>query len=81
MQKTVRCSWCLSDPLYVDYHDREWGVPIYDDHTLFAFLNLEGMQAGLSWITILKKRKAIEQAFLGFDPIKLVNLTEKASLI
>ncbi len=52
----TRCEWCGSDPLYVDYHDREWGVPLHDDRALFEFLILEGAQAGLSWLTILKKR-------------------------
>ena len=53
---TQRCEWCGEDPLYVKYHDEEWGVPVYDDRTLFEFLILEGAQAGLSWITILRKR-------------------------
>jgi DNA-3-methyladenine glycosylase I len=64
----VRCAWCGTDPLYTDYHDREWGVPIHDDRRLFEFLLLEGAQAGLSWITILKKREAYRKAFAGFDP-------------
>jgi len=64
----VRCGWCGDDPLYVAYHDKEWGVPIHDDRKLFEFLVLEGAQAGLSWITILRKRDAYRQAFDGFDP-------------
>ena len=63
-----RCDWVGSDPLYRSYHDREWGVPVHDDRLLFEFLILEGAQAGLSWITILKKRDAYRAAFAGFDP-------------
>jgi DNA-3-methyladenine glycosylase I len=63
-----RCSWAGSDPLYRDYHDTEWGVPVHDDRLLFEFLVLEGAQAGLSWITILKKRAAYRRAFAGFHP-------------
>jgi len=63
-----RCDWCGDDPLYVQYHDEEWGVPVGDDRTLFEFLLLEGAQAGLSWITILKKRDAFRAAFDGFAP-------------
>lgn len=62
-----RCSWCGSDPLYLAYHDREWGVPLHDDTRLFEFLILEGAQAGLSWLTILRKRDNYRQAFDGFD--------------
>jgi DNA-3-methyladenine glycosylase I len=63
-----RCEWAGEDPLYVSYHDEEWGVPVHDDRTLFEFLILEGAQAGLSWITILKKRENYREAFEGFDP-------------
>ncbi|HJU84203.1 MAG TPA: DNA-3-methyladenine glycosylase I [Holophagaceae bacterium] len=63
-----RCAWCTSDPLYIAYHDEEWGVPVHDDRALFEFLLLEGAQAGLSWITILRKREAYRRAFEGFDP-------------
>jgi DNA-3-methyladenine glycosylase I len=63
-----RCAWPGSDPLYIAYHDLEWGVPIHDDRLLFEFLTLEGAQAGLSWITILRKRQAYREAFAGFDP-------------
>lgn len=63
-----RCGWSGSDPLYCRYHDEEWGVPVHDDRLLFEFLTLEGAQAGLSWITILRKRDAYREAFTGFDP-------------
>ena len=63
-----RCSWAGNDPLYCGYHDREWGVPVHDDRLLFEFLILEGAQAGLSWITILRKREAYRLAFGNFDP-------------
>jgi len=66
-----RCPWCGDDPLYVAYHDREWGVPCHDDQTLFEFLVLEGAQAGLSWITILRKRESYRLAFKGFDPVRV----------
>jgi DNA-3-methyladenine glycosylase I len=68
MADIARCPWPGNDPLYVDYHDREWGVPVHDDRLLFEFLILEGAQAGLSWITILRKRTAYRAAFAGFDP-------------
>lgn len=64
----IRCSWPGNDPLYVAYHDDEWGVPVHDDRLLFEFLILEGAQAGLSWITVLRKRQAYREAFAGFDP-------------
>ncbi len=64
----TRCAWAGNDPLYIDYHDREWGVPLHDDRALFEMLILEGAQAGLSWITILKKRENYRAAFDGFDP-------------
>lgn len=67
----TRCSWGDSDPLYVTYHDTEWGVPTHDDHKLFEMLALEGAQAGLSWLTILKKRENYRRAFSGFDPRKI----------
>ena len=63
-----RCAWVGNDPLYRAYHDREWGVPVHDDRLLFEFLTLEGAQAGLSWITILRKREAYRAAFARFDP-------------
>ena len=66
-----RCAWSGTDPLYMEYHDREWGVPLHDDRKLFEMLTLEGMQAGLSWITILKKREAFREAFDRFDPARV----------
>lgn len=73
---TQRCEWCGEDPLYVKYHDTEWGVPVYDDRTLFEFLLLEGAQAGLSWITILRKRENYRKAFAGFDAEKVAAFGE-----
>ena len=67
-QGPVRCAWCGSDPIYVDYHDLEWGVPNRDEGHLFEMLTLEGAQAGLSWLTILRKRDGYRRAFAGFDP-------------
>ncbi|MCX8086162.1 MAG: DNA-3-methyladenine glycosylase I [Rhodocyclaceae bacterium] len=69
--QTERCPWCGSDPLYVAYHDREWGVPCRDESKLFEFLVLEGMQAGLSWLTILKKREHLRHVFDGFAAEKI----------
>jgi DNA-3-methyladenine glycosylase I len=66
-----RCEWAGSDPLYVAYHDQEWGVPVHDDRVLFEFLTLEGMQAGLSWATILRKRENFRRALDDFDPVKI----------
>ncbi len=66
-----RCPWCGTDPLYVAYHDTEWGVPVADERALFERLILEGMQAGLSWLTVLRKRAHMSEAFHGFDPQKL----------
>lgn len=66
-----RCSWCGTDPLYVRYHDEEWGVPLHDDRALFEMLCLEGAQAGLSWITVLRKRETYRAAFDGFDAAKI----------
>ncbi len=63
-----RCGWCTSDPAYIRYHDEEWGIPLHDDRRLFEMLVLEGAQAGLSWLTILKKRDNYRRAFDGFDP-------------
>jgi DNA-3-methyladenine glycosylase I len=66
-----RCSWCGDDPLYIQYHDEEWGVPVHADRKLFEMLLLEGFQAGLSWITILRKRENFRKAFRGFDAEKI----------
>ncbi|MDA1073635.1 MAG: DNA-3-methyladenine glycosylase I [Proteobacteria bacterium] len=72
VKEARRCGWCLSDPLYVDYHDNEWGRPVHDGDALYERLILEGMQAGLSWLTILKKRAHMTEVFFGFDPARLV---------
>lgn len=66
-----RCDWCGDDPLYIKYHDEEWGVPVHDDKIHFEFLVLESAQAGLSWITVLKKRENYRKAYDGFDPAKV----------
>ncbi|MBK8980401.1 MAG: DNA-3-methyladenine glycosylase I [Planctomycetes bacterium] len=71
----ARCGWVTDDPLYVEYHDREWGVPVHDDHRLFEMLVLEGAQAGLSWLTVLKKRARYRQVYAGFDPAKVARFT------
>lgn len=71
-----RCAWCTDDPLYIAYHDQEWGVPIYDDRKLFEFIILEGMQAGLSWLTILKKRESYRKAFANFNAKKIISFDE-----
>lgn len=71
MASKIRCLWCGDDPLYRDYHDTEWGVPCRDDKKLFEFLILEGAQAGLSWITILRKRESYSRAFAEFDVEKV----------
>lgn len=71
-----RCSWCGSDPVYVRYHDSEWGVPVYDDQKLFEFLMLEGAQAGLSWLTVLKRRENYRRAFANFDAEKIARFTK-----
>lgn len=71
MNEIIRCHWAGDLPIYVDYHDHEWGWPVHDDNKLFEMLILEGMQAGLSWITVLKKRDAYRKAFDGFDPKKV----------
>jgi DNA-3-methyladenine glycosylase I len=72
-----RCSWAVNDPLMQAYHDQEWGVPEYDSRALWEKLMLDGFQAGLSWITILRKRDAFRKAFKGFDPRKVARFTEK----
>jgi DNA-3-methyladenine glycosylase I len=72
-----RCTWCSDDPLYVAYHDDEWGVPLYDDSTLFQFLLLEGAQAGLAWITVLRKREGYRRAFDNFDAQTIARYSDK----
>jgi DNA-3-methyladenine glycosylase I len=74
MVKTARCTWCGEDPLYVRYHDLEWGVPTRDNHQLFELLMLEGLQAGLSWITILRKRRHLQAALFAFRPELVVRM-------
>ena len=64
----ARCWWCVDDPLYLDYHDTEWGFPVHDDRRLYEKLVLEGFQSGLSWLTILRKREAFRSAFANFEP-------------
>ncbi|MCB0749859.1 MAG: DNA-3-methyladenine glycosylase I [Ignavibacteriae bacterium] len=71
-----RCAWCGTDPLYIKYHDEEWGVPAHEDRHLFEMINLEGAQAGLSWITILKKRENYKKLFDNFDAIKISKYSE-----
>ncbi len=73
----IRCSWCESDPLYIQYHDTEWGVPVHDDQKLFEFLILEGAQAGLSWLTVLKKRENYRDAFDHFNVEKIARYDAK----
>lgn len=77
VQLLVRCAWANSDPLYIRYHDEEWGVPVHDDRRLFEMLILEGAQAGLSWITILRKRPAYRRAFDRFDPKKVARFDKR----
>jgi DNA-3-methyladenine glycosylase I len=79
----TRCAWCLSDPLYIAYHDEEWGVPLHDDRALFEMLILEGAQAGLSWLTILKRREGYRRAFARFDAKKIARFDarKKAALM
>ncbi|MEQ8799063.1 MAG: DNA-3-methyladenine glycosylase I [Salinisphaeraceae bacterium] len=73
----TRCGWCGEEPLYVEYHDREWGVPVTDDRLLFEFLILEGAQAGLSWWTVLQKREGYRRAFADFDPAAVATFTDE----
>jgi DNA-3-methyladenine glycosylase I len=75
-----RCAWVNSDPLYLAYHDTEWGVPVRDARTLFEFLLLEGAQAGLSWITVLKKREHYRKVFDGFDPERIARYDDAKKL-
>ena len=77
MEQKIRCKWCVGDPLYEKYHDEEWGVPVYDDAVLFEFLILETFQAGLSWITILRKRENFRIAFDEFNYRKIAAYSEE----
>ena len=72
-----RCGWCTTDPVYIEYHDKEWGRPVHDDRLLFEFLVLEGAQAGLSWLTVLKKRDNYRKAFDNFDAAKIARYDAK----
>ena len=76
-RQIIRCKWCENDPLYIKYHDTEWGIPVYEDKKIFEFLLLETFQAGLSWITILKKRENFRIAFDEFDYEKIANYSDK----
>jgi len=76
-EDTRRCGWCKSDPIYLKYHDEEWGREVTNDHKMFEFLVLESAQAGLSWITILKRRDAYKEAFADYDAEKVAKMTEK----
>lgn len=76
-EEPVRCVWCGNDELYIKYHDQEWGKPVYDDQILFEFLILESAQAGLSWITILRKRENYRRAFANFSAEEVARFTEK----
>ena len=73
----TRCNWSTTDKLYIDYHDKEWGIPVHDDRLLFEFLLLEGAQAGLSWITILRKRENYRKVFDNFNPAKVAKYSDK----
>lgn len=77
MQELNRCDWCKSDHLYMQYHDTEWGVPVHDDRKQFEFLVLESAQAGLSWLTVLKKRENYRAAYDNFEPAKVADYDEK----
>jgi DNA-3-methyladenine glycosylase I len=76
MAELIRCGWSVSDPVYIEYHDREWGVPVRDDRRQFEFLVLESAQAGLSWLTILKRREGYTRLYEGFDPEKVARFDE-----
>lgn len=77
MKNIERCEWCVKDPIYILYHDKEWGVPVHDDRKLFEFLILEGAQAGLSWLTILKRREGYRRAFANFNAEKVARFSKK----
>jgi DNA-3-methyladenine glycosylase I len=76
-QKVIRCTWAGDDPLMLRYHDEEWGVPVHDDRRLFEFMVLEGAQAGLNWMTVLRRREAYRAAFADFDPIKIARFDRR----
>ena len=77
MAEKIRCDWSVSDPIYIDYHDQEWGVPVRDDRKQFEFLVLESAQAGLSWLTILKRREGYKRLYEGFDPVRVAKFDER----
>lgn len=77
MNQVNRCPWCASDPIYVEYHDQEWGVPVRIDRKQFEFLVLESAQAGLSWLTILKRREGYRHCYVGFDPEKVARFDDR----
>ena len=77
IEMECRCPWSGANPMYQAYHDQEWGVPLHDDKRLFEMLTLEGAQAGLSWLTILKKREGYRRAFAGFDPEKVAAFNDE----
>jgi DNA-3-methyladenine glycosylase I len=76
-KELVRCAWVGTDPLMLEYHDKEWGVPVHDDRRLFEFTVLEGAQAGLSWMTILRRREAYREAFADFDPLRVARFNRR----
>ena len=76
-KELVRCSWVGTDPLMLEYHDKEWGVPVHDDRPLFEFMVLEGAQAGLSWMTILRRRDGYREAFADFDPLRVARFDRR----
>ena len=76
MEEKIRCAWSGSEPIYMDYHDHEWGVPVRDDRKQFEFLVLESAQAGLSWLTILKRRAGYQKLYLGFDAERVSRFDE-----
>ncbi|MEI8133703.1 MAG: DNA-3-methyladenine glycosylase I [bacterium] len=77
MSEIIRCGWSINEPIYTEYHDHEWGIPVHDDRKLFEFLILEGAQAGLSWLTILKKREGYRKAFADFDVNKVARYSDE----
>lgn len=77
MPEVKRCEWCLSDLIYINYHDKEWGVPVFDDQKHFEFLTLESAQAGLSWLTILKRREGYRRLYNDFNPFEVASFDEK----
>jgi DNA-3-methyladenine glycosylase I len=78
MKPKKRCEWCLSSPLMIGYHDKEWGVPVHNDRKLFEFMVLDAFQAGLSWSTILNKRENFRKAFSNFDPVKVARFNKRS---